>query len=301
MDQTLVDELCNSFSFKHKGVYFVADLSTPEVVDSIEHMEIRDSDVFLVTYPKSGTIWTQNILCLIFKESQWNVSEDVDNMAKAPWLEYNLYNIDYDSRPSPRLFTTHMPYYLMPKDLRKRRSKVIYVLRNPKDVAVSYYHFYKMYVKLQHLPITWEVFFELYMSGKGAGGSWFDHVRDWYTHKEEFNCLFLSYEDMIKDLRSEVLKICQFLDVKLDDQAVNRIVENAKFKNMKEDPLANYTFLPEAFLNQRKGGMLRKGIIGDWKHMMTVAQSEKIDAVLKEKLGDLPITFIWDINEETES
>ncbi|XP_063773259.1 amine sulfotransferase-like [Pseudophryne corroboree] len=141
----------------------------------------------------------------------------------------------------------------------------------------------------------------MYMSGKVTVGSWFDHARDWYTHKEEFNCLFLSYEDMIKDLRSEVLKICQFLDVKLDDQAVNRIVEKATFKNMKEDPLANYKFLPEDMLDQSKGGMLRKGIIGDWKNLMTVAQSERIDELLKDKLGDLPITFIWDINEETES
>ncbi|XP_063775401.1 amine sulfotransferase-like [Pseudophryne corroboree] len=209
--------------------------------------------------------------------------------------------LDFDSRPSPRLFTSHLPYYLMPKDLRNKIGKVIYVSRNPKDVVVSFYYFHKLIVKYHNTAITWEAFFDRYVAGKVFVGSWFDHVRGWYTHKEEFNCLLLSYEEMIKDLRSAVLKICQFVDVKLDDQAVNRIVEKTTFKNMKQDPLANYTFISKEILDYSKGDFLRKGIIGDWKNMMTVAQSERMDEVLKEKLRDLPITFIWDINEEMES
>ncbi|XP_063773262.1 amine sulfotransferase-like [Pseudophryne corroboree] len=301
MEQKPLDEKSNSFLFNHKGTCFQKDITTPEAVDAIEYMEIRDSDVFLVTYPKSGTIWTQNILCQILKEKQGNVEDNVDNMAKAPWIESNMNKTDFGSCLSPRLFTSHLPYYLMPKDLRNQRGKVIYVSRNPKDVVVSYYHFFKLLVNLKHITITWEEFFDRYMSGKVGGGSWFDHVRGWNTHKEEYNCLFLSYEAMIKDLRSAVLKLCQFMDVKLDDQAINKIAEKATFKNMKQDPLANYTFLPNEFLDHSKGEFLRKGIIGDWKNIMTVAQSEKVDEVLKEKLGDLPITFIWDINEETES
>ncbi|XP_063773269.1 amine sulfotransferase-like [Pseudophryne corroboree] len=299
MDQKLQDEICDALVFKHKGVYFHKNLSTPEGVDAIEDMEIRDSDVFLVTFPKSGTVWTQNILCQIYKESQGNVEgnveDNVNNMAKAPWLEFKLLINDFDSCPSPRLLLSHLPYYLMPKNPRNRKLKVIYVLRNPKDNVVSFYHFHKTFVNIQHLAISWEAFFDLYMSGKVIGGSWFDHVRGWYTHKEEFDLLFLTYEEMIQDLRSAVLKICQFLDIKLDDQAVNRIVEKATFKNMKEDPLANYKFLSKDLFDQSEGGLLRKGIIGDWKNIMTVAQSEKMDAVIKEKLGDLPITFIWDM------
>ncbi|XP_018419269.1 PREDICTED: amine sulfotransferase-like [Nanorana parkeri] len=297
MAQEGLEEALNYFVFKHKGIYFQTDVTTPEVIDSLEHMEIRDSDVFLVTYPKSGTIWSQQVLNLIFHEGHRKGLEDINNMARAPWIEYNLYNINFDSRQSPRLFTSHLPYYLMPKDLRFKRGKIIYVCRNPKDAMVSFYHFYKLFSRL-HVTLDLETFLDLFLSGRVICGSWFDHFRGWYTHKEDYNILFLTYEEMKKDLRSAVMKICNFVDIKLDDQAVDTIVEKSSFSTMRQDPLANYEFIPKDLLDFKKGDFLRKGTVGDWKNTMTVTQSEMFDRVYKEKMKDLPIKFLWDINDE---
>lgn len=297
MAQEALDEALNSFMFKHKGVYFNAEHAMPDAIDSVENMEIRDSDVFLVTYPKSGTIWTQQVINLIFNERQRNGLEDIDNMTRAPWIEYNLYNIDFNRRPSPRLFTSHLPYYLMPKELRFKRAKIIYVFRNPKDVLMSFYHFHKLYTKL-HIALDWETFMDMFLSGRVIGGSWFDHVRGWYTHKEDYNILFMTYEEMKKDLRSAVKKICNFVDIRHDDQAVDTIVEKSTFGNMKHDPLANYTFIQKDILDFDKGDFLRKGTVGDWKTRMTVAQNEKFDKFYKEKMKDVPLKFFWDINDE---
>ncbi|XP_066462968.1 amine sulfotransferase-like isoform X1 [Eleutherodactylus coqui] len=296
MDQDTLDETLNALMFKHKGIYFESLFTSPEAVDAVEHMEIRDSDVFLVTYPKSGTIWTQQILSLIFNEGHRNGTEHVENITRMPWIEYNIYNVDFKSRPSPRLFSSHLPYYLMPRDSRFRMGKIIYVCRNPKDAMVSFYHFYKMYPNIK-CTINWKTFFNLFISGKVIGGSWFDHISGWYTHKEDFNILFLTYEEMKKDLRSAVLKICTFVNIKLNEKDIDTVVEKATFKNMKEDPLANYTFISSDFLDHTKGNFLRKGIVGDWKNMMTVAQNEMFDKVYKEKMGDLPIKVLWDLKE----
>ncbi|XP_075124209.1 amine sulfotransferase-like [Leptodactylus fuscus] len=293
-------EVLNGVFIKHKGIYLDSDYTSPEIVDAIEHMETREGDVFLVTYPKSGTIWTQQIISLICNEGHRNGTENINNMTRMPWLEYNIDNVDFSSRPSPRFFSTHLPYYLMPRDLKYRKGKIIYVCRNPKDAMLSFYHFYKLKPNIKD-TINWETFLEGFLSGKIFGGSWFGHVRGWYTHKEDFNILFVTYEEMKKDLRSAVLKICKFLDVNLDEKAVDTVVEKATFKNMKDDPLANYKFVPNSLLDQRKGNFLRKGIVGDWKNVMTVAQSEIFDKVYKEKMGDLPIKMLWDLNEETAS
>ncbi|XP_056422375.1 amine sulfotransferase-like isoform X2 [Hyla sarda] len=302
MDRMALEEALNYFCYKHKGIYFESSVTSPEVIDAIEHMEIRDGDVFLVTFPKSGTVWTQQILSLIFNEGHRNGTEQIENLDRMPWIEYNLNskNVDVTSRPSPRLFTSHLPHYLMPRDLKFRMGKIIYVCRNPKDVLVSFYYLYKMFSNLKS-TVNWETFIELFISGRVLGGSWFDHVRGWYTHKEDFNILFVTFEEMKKDLRSAVKKICTFVGVNLDEREIDTVVEKATFKNMKDDPLSNYTFLSEDLVDRNKGNFLRKGIVGDWKNMMTVAQSEMFDKVYKEKMGDLPIKFSWDLNEETAS
>ncbi|XP_053566787.1 amine sulfotransferase [Bombina bombina] len=296
MSQEDLQKFVESFLFKHEGVYFQRDLATPESIDAVGHFEIRESDVFLVTYPKSGTIWTQQILSLIFNEGHRSGTEAIKNADRAPWIEYNVYNMDYDKRPSPRLFSSHLPHYLMPRDMRNRKGKVIYVSRNPKDVLVSFYHFHKMMEKIGKAE-DFETFFNMFISGLVFSGSWFDHIKGWYTHSEDYNILFLTYEDMKMDLRSAVLKICKFVEIELDEEAVNIVVEKATFRNMKRDPLANYTFLADDLLDHTKGDFVRKGIVGDWKNTLTVAQNEMFDKLYKEKMKDFPISFVWDLEQ----
>jgi len=72
----------------------------------------------------SGTVWTQNILSLILHEGHRNGTEDMELMDRIPWLEYNIKNKDFASLPLPRVFATHLPYYLLPRDLRNKRGRV---------------------------------------------------------------------------------------------------------------------------------------------------------------------------------
>ncbi|XP_015264572.1 PREDICTED: amine sulfotransferase-like [Gekko japonicus] len=290
----------SEYLFKHKGFYFQPELVTAEYIDSLEDFEIRDSDVFLVTFPKSGTVWTQNILSLIYHEGHRNGTEDTDLMDRVPWLEYNIRSMDYISRPSPRLFASHLPYYLVPKGLRSRRAKVIYVSRNPKDVLVSYYHFSKFAVKFETAG-DFGNFMEKFLAGEVLASSWTDHVEGWYAHKDDFNILFLTYEEMKKDLRSSVLKICSFLGKKLTEEELQVVVDKATFDKMRIDPRSNYENMPTDLLEKGKGHFLRKGTVGDWKNIMTVAQSERFDSVFKERMQNLPLRYCWDINDHLPS
>ncbi|NXY73038.1 ST3A1 sulfotransferase, partial [Glareola pratincola] len=294
--QQITMEPSKEYLFKYKGFYFGVNTS-PEYVASLEDFEIKDSDIFLTTYPKSGTVWTQNILSLIIHEGHRNGTENMETMERIPWLEYNIKNRDYADLPSPRVFATHLPYYLVPRDLRNKRAHVIYVSRNPKDVMVSYYHFSKYMTTLEEIP-DFNLFMERFLAGKVLGSSWLDHVAGWYSHAEDFNILFLTYEEMKKDLRSAVLKICNFLGKKLSEEEVDSVVRQATFENMRKDPRANYENLPGDIVAKDKGSFLRKGTVGDWKNIMTVAQNERFDQVLKEKMKILPIKFNWDINDE---
>ena len=69
-------------------------------------------------------IWSQQILSLIYYEGHRNRTELVETVDRSPFLEYNLHKIDYEKRPSPRLFASHIPYYLAPKGLKNKKAKV---------------------------------------------------------------------------------------------------------------------------------------------------------------------------------
>lgn len=43
------------------------------------------------------------------------------------------------------------------------------------------------------------------------------------------------------------------------------------------------------------------GIIGDWKNMFTEEQSQYLESVLRSKMKDCPLEFIWEERDEEET
>lgn len=285
--------------FIHRGFRLITGTHLPHEVDQIRDLEIRDSDVFVVTYPKSGTIWMQQILLLL--ESKGNVDsiskeDKFSNGDLVPWIEVIGQIQDFVTAESPRFRVSHLAYHLMPKELCYRRGKVIYVARNPKDILVSYYYFHKLATMLE-TPKSFDDFFDKFMRGEVMAGSWFEHIKTWFLHKDDINMLFITYEEMIQDLQTAVRRIAEFLGADLTQDQLNSVVKHSTFKNMRQIPQANYELVPGDLLNHQEGRFMRKGTIGDWKNHFTVAQSERFDEVFKEEMKDFPVSFIWDIKD----
>ncbi|XP_071762683.1 amine sulfotransferase-like [Centroberyx gerrardi] len=288
-------DLLNPYLFRYKKRNFVVQEGLqPKDLDALQHVEIRPTDVFLTTYPKSGTAWMQQILVQIMDAAHPDQVEDATNRVRVPWLEAGPPDNPLRERPDPRLFGTHLPPDMLPHGVRAKRIKVVYVMRNPKDVLVSLYHFYCSW-KMLEAPKSFEDFFQQFLDGDVYMGSWFDHVREYYTARDQMDVLFLKYGDMLKDLRGEVVKLCAFLGKNLTDEAIDQVVETSIFKNMKTNPKANFKDLVDTHRYKKK--TMRKGIAGDWKNFFTVAQNERFDQVFKEKMSDLPLTFTWEIKQ----
>uniref|UniRef100_A0A8C5A6B6 Sulfotransferase n=1 Tax=Gadus morhua TaxID=8049 RepID=A0A8C5A6B6_GADMO len=278
--------------YRVQGRIFIQKNSCPKEPEILRGVLFRPDDILIVTYPKSGTVWMQEIVPLILSQGDPVVVDTVPNWDRVPWLEARAYIQNLDQRPSPRVFITHFQYNMMPTGFLKVKPRVIYVMRNPRDVFTSYLHFSRMASYLVS-PGTQTEFLNKFLDGKVIFGSWFDHVKGWLSATEQ-HIMYISYEEMILDLEASVTRMAQFLDTPLDSEMIRKITDRCVFKNMKKNKMSNYSLMPSTMMDQNVSEFLRKGIAGDWKNHLTAAEAENFDEFYRKQMKDVKYTFVWD-------
>lgn len=249
-------------------------------------LKLRQDDVWIVSYPKSGTTWTQQIVRLIISRGE----NDRKLLTSAvPWVEAFESNmpgcesIDLDEMPSPRAFKSHFPYDRMPCGPPNTQSgKCIYIIRNPKDVCVSLFLHYTSIPVPEAAQLQWDDFFEVFLGGIEFG-NYFEHVLSWWSHRDDDNVLVLKYEAMKKDLPSAVSKIAKFIGQDIDKKLIDEISDKTTFDNMKKDSSANCKWISEGYRDGHNP-YVRKGVVGGWRDYFTPKQAERLDVLYETRL-----------------
>lgn len=259
--------------YRYKGVLYPIIMSPPENLKAMEDFEARHDDVMLAAYPKCGFNWMVAVLQKI-------VSASTGTEAKKgpPLLEF----FDPETQkllsqePSPRFLGIHMHPDNIPPSFAAKKTKILVVFRNPKDTAVSFYHFCKNNPVLP-TPESWDAFYTEFMSGDVAWGSYFDHAEAWEKHMDDPNVMIVTYEDLKEDLDKGVRQISQFFNFPLTEEQIQTISEGSTFSSMKEQSKNSHGQLGTVFF--------RKGIVGDWKNIFSEAQSQMMDAEFEKRLA----------------
>ncbi|KTG42031.1 hypothetical protein cypCar_00021760 [Cyprinus carpio] len=281
------------------SIMFPGHMHTKDSLNYATNFQFQDTDTVIVTYPKSGTTWMQEIITLVLGKGDPTIAQTQPNWARAPWLEQYYCDDVLKASTGPRIITTHLPYHLLAPVLQHSKAKVIYVARNLKDVAVSYYHFHKMANFLPE-PGTFSDFLNDFLKGAVHYGSWFDHVKGWTSHtKDIHNFLYITYEEMCQDLHGSVQKVSRFLQCDLTEDELILAQKHCSFNSMKENTMVNYTLIPQEIMDHRKGKFMRKGKVGDWRNTFTEKQSRLVDDMYSSQMTDSSLLFKWECPEKT--
>lgn len=306
-------------------------ITSPGTVRKCSSLPLREGDVFVCSYPKSGTTWTQHVvLSLLLADRRGRaaaeggegggdggvVVDGYDHVSDlAPFFEIDAHwEADGDRLAASvrknhdglgrRVFNTHLRWEMLPKrkeggpsvkgaqsSSRPDCGRFIYVVRDLPDVCASFYHHLSNQKEGTYTD-GFERFALDWMDGEVAFGSPLHHLLSFAggfgdnRYSADGSCsqeedrrplLLLSYERMKSNLREEVLRVIEFLDLKnvsarmLDEE----ILPTLGFDHMRED-LDRFQPRSVTWLNGYK--FLRKGVTGDGRKLMAETSTAALES-----------------------
>ncbi|XP_029307858.1 sulfotransferase family 2, cytosolic sulfotransferase 3 [Cottoperca gobio] len=279
----------------YKGLMFPKETHSLESLEFAQEFKFKDEDVMAVVYPKSGTIWMQEILPLLLNGGDLTPIHTIPNWDRVPWLEEKRLALLVDKMASPRAMVTHFPYQLMPPSFHTSKAKVIYVMRNPKDILVSSYYFHKMAAFLED-PRTFDEFVDTFLEGKVLFGKWTDHVKGWKSAELGNRLMYITYEEMVQDLPAALRQMSDFLGRNLSEDTIQKIAEHCSFKTMKTNKMSNFSLVPKMYMDADKSPFLRKGVLGDWKNHFNSEQLAKFTSAIRKDLDSESFSLPWNLD-----
>lgn len=201
----------------------------------------RAGDVIVATPAKCGTTMVLQMAHSL--RSRGNEDFEEINGDVCPCLEMawdSGVDIAMDQRFSPRLFKTHAWYHYCP-GTTVDGVKHVFVMRNPIQAAISFYHFLGgWFFKTEDVSI--DTFIQEFVLERGAPDTWMENasiwhtIASWYPHRGDSTVLFLTYEYIVQHKQTHAEKLASFMDIEYDDTLIDIAVEQSSIEWMRARP-----------------------------------------------------------------
>jgi hypothetical protein len=230
---------------------------------------IHPDDIFLVSFPKSGNTWTRFLLANIRYPEQSATFANIDQLIPDPT---GTTKRDFDRMPRPRIVKSHECF-------DPRYPRVIYIVRDPRDVVVSQFHYHRKVRKLgDDSPM--EKFVTRFIAGETCPhGSWGQNVTTWLgTREGDPRFLLLRYEDMVADTPRVLADVVAFLNLSVTPGQIAQAVERSSADRMRKLEKAQ-TDLHGLTRGSRKDlSFVRAASSGGWRSELPASLVAKIEA-----------------------
>lgn len=216
-------------------------------------LTVFPDDTFIVSFPRSGNTWTRFLVANLVYPRESVTFANIESLIPDIYAQSRRY-LKRVSRP--RILKSHE--YFDP-----RYKRVLYIVRDPRDVALSSYYFHLKQRQIeQQYPIRDYV--SRFVAGASWEGyaSWGENVISWlatrpsswgdnnsrgfgepwgswsknalYTREYSDDFLILRYEDMLADTQGVLAKIASFLHIPVSADRLARAAGLSSACRMRE-------------------------------------------------------------------
>jgi Sulfotransferase domain len=224
-------------------------------------LAVRPDDTFLVSYPRSGNTWTRFLVANLLHPKETATFANIERLVPDTEAQSSRY---MRGVPSPRTIKSHS--YFDP-----RYPKVIYIVRDPRDVVLSYYDFSRKY---RHIKDSYPLdrYVEDFVTGNliSAGwGTWGENVASWaFARGARPGFLLLRYEDMKERPDHELKRIAKFVGIDASSELLQTTLERSSADRMREMEKAQSNDWVSTKDKRNDIPFIRNASAGGWKSQL---------------------------------
>ena len=243
------------------------------------NVHVFPDDVFLVSYPKSGNTWTRFLIAnVVYPEKNPDFS-NIDDLLPDP---EGMAVRDLEHAPRPRLLKSHQ--YFDP-----RYPKVIYIVRDPRDVALSTYYFrIKRRAIADDFPLP--KFVSRFVRGElnHSYGTWFENVASWfYTRRGDPRFLLVQYEALQSHVMEEMERIAGFLGLAAAPERLAFAIEQSSADRMRGLEQEQAHLWASTRETRKDKPFVRSAKSGGWKAELSEASVAEIESAWGGLMRDI--------------
>lgn len=273
---------------------------------------LDDRLVFIIASPRSGTNWLQRMIATSSSKvvtgpesylmrnyiapqiKSWNNDKIFKSGLSLCLIEKeflkNLKNyaadlfqtIAGDLKPNQFYLDKTSSNALIIKEVKKLfpNSKIIHVIRDPRDVIASLHDARKTWASYHDDPDSTAFYIKLWKQSV-------DNAKEVKNASSPGKFIEIRYENLLKNTQQELKKVLTFLNIEISDKKINRVVKNHSFKNISQGKGYKLTLRGEVGgekgkIWQEPKGFFRKGKIGSWKKDLNLIQKIHIKLSLQK-------------------
>lgn len=228
----------------------------------------KKNDIWICSYPRSGNTWMRFLVSNLIYKNEHGPSTFDNIIIRAPKHE-DIHKIKKLEEPYG-IIKSHQIFTPIP-------SRIIYLVRDPRDVAISYFYYQVRKGVFKETATDFKIFFKQFITGfPPKSYTWAQHVAYWTNVSSNASKIsIVYYEELKKSTFDTLSRICEELEIKAKNEMLNEAISASDLNNMKKLDSSRKINKAKKVEN-KKIPFVRSGKSNNWSDWITEEMNSQI-------------------------